>query len=78
MVIGYYVVEVKEGDMVVVMGDGVVGFCGVIVVKMLGVNCIIVMSCYKDRQELVLIFGVMDIVEEWGDEVVKCVLDLIN
>lgn len=81
MATGYHAAvtaEVKEGDTVVVMGDGAVGLCGVIAAKMLGANCIIAMSRHKDRQELALTFGATDIVEERGDEAVKRVLDLTN
>lgn len=51
MVMGFYVVisvEVKKDDIVVVMGDGVVGLSGVFFVKLFGVKWIIVMSCYED------------------------------
>lgn len=81
MATGYHAAataEVKEGDTVVVMGDGAVGLCGVIAAKMLGANRIIAMSRHKDRQELALTFGATDIVEERGDEAVKRVLDLTN
>ncbi|HFZ6747512.1 TPA: zinc-dependent alcohol dehydrogenase family protein [Streptococcus agalactiae] len=81
MATGYHATataEVKEGDTVVVMGDGAVGLCGVIAAKMLGANRIIAMSRHKDRQELALTFGATDIVEERGDEAVKRVLDLTN
>lgn len=63
MATGYHAAEVKEGDTVVVMGDGAVGLCGVIAAKMLGANRIIAMSRHKDRQELALTFGATDIVE---------------
>lgn len=56
MATGYHAAEVKEGDTVVVMGDGAVGLCGVIAAKMLGANRIIAMSRHKDRQELALTF----------------------
>ncbi|EHJ57755.1 hypothetical protein HMPREF9318_00604 [Streptococcus urinalis FB127-CNA-2] len=81
MATGYHAAstaEVKEGDAVVVMGDGAVGLCGVIAAKMLGAKRIIAMSRHKDRQELALTFGATDIVEERGDEAVKRVLDLTN
>ncbi|MHA2699497.1 zinc-dependent alcohol dehydrogenase family protein [Streptococcus agalactiae] len=81
MATGYHAAvtaEVKEGDTVVVMGDGAVGLCGVIAAKMLGANRIIAMSRHKDRQELALTFGATDIVEERGNEAVKRVLDLTN
>lgn len=41
MLIGYYVVvlvDFEVGDIVVVIGDGVVGLCGVFVVKCIGVE----------------------------------------
>lgn len=81
MVIGYYVVcvvDVKLGDMVVVMGDGVVGLSVIIVVKLCGVKWIILIFCYDDCCELVVEFGVIDNVVECGDEVVEKIFVMIN
>lgn len=68
--------EVKEGDTVVVMGDGAVGLCGVIGAKLLGAKRIIAMSRHEDRQKLALEFGATDIIEVRGDEAVEQVMAL--
>ncbi|EOH91154.1 zinc-dependent alcohol dehydrogenase family protein [Enterococcus pallens] len=81
MATGYHAAktaEVKQGDTVVVMGDGAVGLCGIIGAKLLGAKKIIAMSRHKDRQELAREFGATDIVVERGDEAVKKVLELTN
>ncbi|MFI3594809.1 zinc-dependent alcohol dehydrogenase family protein [Streptococcus uberis] len=81
MATGYHAAvtaEVKEGDTVVVMGDGAVGLCGVIGAKMLGAKRIIAMSRHKDRQELALEFGATDIIAERGDDAVEKVMALTN
>lgn len=70
MATGYHAAasaEVKEGDTVVVMGDGAVGLCGVIA-----------MSRHVDRQELALEFGATDIVAERGDEAVAKVMAMTH
>ncbi|CAK1227264.1 alcohol dehydrogenase catalytic domain-containing protein [Fructobacillus evanidus] len=67
MATGYHAAataEVKEGDTVVVMGDGAVGLSGVIAAKLRGAKRIILMSCHEDRQELGKSFGATDIVAE--------------
>ncbi|MBO1307412.1 zinc-dependent alcohol dehydrogenase family protein [Enterococcus sp. 669A] len=81
MATGYHAAktaEVSEGSTVVVIGDGAVGLCGVIGAKLLGAKRIIVMSRYKDRQELALEFGATDIIEERGDEAIAKVMELTN
>ncbi|MGH2328902.1 zinc-dependent alcohol dehydrogenase family protein [Streptococcus uberis] len=81
MATGYHAAktaEVKEGDTVVVMGDGAVGLCGVIAAKLLGAKRIIAMSRHKDRQELALEFGATDIIAERGDDAVEKVMALTN
>ena len=70
--------EVKEGDTVVVMGDGAVGLCGVIAARMRGAKRIIAMSRHVDRQELALEFGATDIVAERGDEAVAKVMAMTH
>ena len=70
--------EVKEGDTVVVMGDGAVGLCGVISAKLLGAKRIIAMSRHEDRQKLAREFGATDIIQERGDEAVKKVMELTD
>lgn len=81
MATGYHAAktaEVKEGDTVVVMGDGAVGLCGVIGAKLLGAKRIIAMSRHKDRQDLALEFGATDIVAERGDQAVVKVMELTD
>lgn len=81
MATGYHAAitaEVKKGDIVVVIGDGAVGLCGVISAKMLGASKIIIMSKYKDRQDLAIEFGATDIIEERGEEAVKRLMELTN
>lgn len=70
--------EVKEGDTVVIMGDGAVGLCGVIGAKLLGASRIIAMSRHADCQALATEFGATDIVAERGDEAVAKVMELTN
>ncbi|MFC6289810.1 zinc-dependent alcohol dehydrogenase family protein [Levilactobacillus angrenensis] len=79
MATGYHAAataEVKDGDTVVVMGDGAVGLCGVIAAKLRGAKRIIAMSRHADRQALAKEFGATDIVAERGDEAVQRVMDL--
>lgn len=79
MATGYHAAasaEVKEGDTVVVMGDGAVGLCGVISAKLRGAKRIIAMSRHEDRQKLAREFGAADIIPERGDEAVKKVMEL--
>ncbi|MDD9138903.1 alcohol dehydrogenase catalytic domain-containing protein [Fructobacillus sp. CRL 2054] len=79
MATGYHAAataEVKEGDTVVVMGDGAVGLCGVIAAKLRGAKRIILMSRHSDRQALGKAFGATDIVEERDDAAVKAVMEL--
>lgn len=81
MATGYHAAktaEVKDGDTVVVMGDGAVGLCGVIAAKLLGAKRIIAMSRHKDRQELALEFGATDIIAERGDQAVEKLMELTN
>ncbi|MBA1393359.1 Zn-dependent alcohol dehydrogenase, partial [Lactobacillus sp. XV13L] len=79
MATGYHAAasaEVKNGDTVVVFGDGAVGLCGVIAAKLLGAKRIIAMSRHEDRQQLAKEFGATDIVPERGEQAVERVMDL--
>ncbi|BDR52930.1 Zn-dependent alcohol dehydrogenase [Bombiscardovia nodaiensis] len=79
MATGYHAAasaEVKEGDSVVVMGDGAVGLCGVLSAHLRGAGRIIAMSRHEDRQQLAQAFGATDLVAERGDEAVQQVMDL--
>lgn len=81
MATGYHAAvsaEVKEGDTVVVIGDGAVGLCGVISAKLLGASKIIAMSRHEDRQKLALEFGATDIIASRGEEAIKEVMELTN
>lgn len=81
MATGYHaatVANIKHGDTVVVMGDGAVGLCGIISVKLLGAKKIISTSRHPDRQALAAKFGATDNVAERGDEGVKKILALTN
>ncbi|EFR44592.1 zinc-dependent alcohol dehydrogenase family protein [Streptococcus pseudoporcinus] len=81
MATGYHAAvtaEVKEGDTVVVMGDGAVGLCGVIGAKLLGAKRLIVMSRHKDRQALALDFGATDIIAERGEEAIEKLMALTH
>lgn len=72
------VANVKEGDTVVVLGDGAVGQCGIISAKLLGAKRIISTSRHEDRAALAKTFGATDNVAERGDEGVKKMLALTN
>ncbi|KRN28746.1 alcohol dehydrogenase [Lactobacillus selangorensis] len=81
MATGYHAaasVEVKDGDTVVVLGDGAVGLCGVIAAKLRGAKRIIAMSHHEDRAKLARAFGATDIVSERGDDAIAKVMDLTN
>lgn len=71
-----YTAEVKEGDTVVVIGDGAVGLSGVLAAKMMGAKSIIAMSRHEDRQKLAREFGATDIIAERGEEAVAKVREL--
>lgn len=78
---GYHaarVANVQKGDTVAVVGDGAVGLCAVIAAKMCGAKKIIIMSRYKDRQELAVEFGATDIVEERGEAGIAKVMELTD
>ena len=60
--------NVKPGKTVVVVGDGAVGFLGVLSAKQMGAERIIAMSRHPSRQKLAREFGATDIVTERGEE----------
>lgn len=79
MATGYHAAvsaEVKEGDTVVVVGDGAVGLAGVIAAKLRGAKRIIAMSRHEDRQKIALEFGATDIISERGTEAITKVMEL--
>ena len=69
---------VKQGDTVVVVGDGAVGLCGVLAAARLGAARIVVMSRHEPRQRIARAFGATDVVEVRGDEAVAAVLELTD
>ena len=70
--------QIKEGDIVAVVGDGAVGLGGVIGAKLLGAKRIIALSRNPSRQELAKEFGATDIVEGRGNEAVEAVMKLTD
>lgn len=68
--------NVREGDTVVVVGDGAVGLCGVLAARQLGAERIIAMSRHEPRQMIAREFGATDIVEERGEDGVAKVKEL--
>ncbi|MDO4909836.1 MAG: alcohol dehydrogenase catalytic domain-containing protein [Corynebacterium sp.] len=81
MATGYhaaYVAEVKEGDTVVVIGDGAVGLSAVLSAKLMGAGRIIAMSRHEDRQQIALQFGATDIVAERGAEGEAKILEMTD
>ncbi|MDO4909932.1 MAG: alcohol dehydrogenase catalytic domain-containing protein [Corynebacterium sp.] len=79
MATGYHAAfsaEVKEGDTVVVIGDGAVGLSAVLGAKLMGAGRIIAMSRHEDRQKIALEFGATDIIAERGAEGEAKVLEM--
>jgi threonine dehydrogenase-like Zn-dependent dehydrogenase len=67
---------VKEGDTVVVVGDGAVGLSGVLAATRMGAERVIAMSRHEPRQRIAREFGATDIVVARGDEAVAAVAEL--
>jgi len=67
---------VREGDTVVVVGDGAVGLCGVLAAARMGAERVVAMSRHESRQRLAKQFGATDVVAERGEEGEAAVLDL--
>jgi threonine dehydrogenase-like Zn-dependent dehydrogenase len=69
--------RVKEGDTVVVVGDGAVGLCGVLAASQMGADRVIAMSRHEARQQIARTFGATDVIAERGEageaEVLECV-----
>jgi hypothetical protein len=68
--------EVAPGNSVAVVGDGAVGLCGVIAVKRLGAEQIILLGNNPDRISLGQEFGATDVVQERGEEAIERVREL--
>ena len=60
------------------IGDGAVGQCAVIAAKMCGAAQIVLMSRYKDRQEMALASGATAVVEERGEEGIAKVREILG
>jgi threonine dehydrogenase-like Zn-dependent dehydrogenase len=69
---------VREGDTVVVVGDGAVGLCGVLGAARMGAERVVVMSRHAPRQAIAREFGATDVVEVRGDEAVTAVHELTD
>ncbi|GHF21871.1 zinc-dependent alcohol dehydrogenase family protein [Pseudolysinimonas yzui] len=69
---------VRQGDTVVVVGDGAVGLCGVLAASRLGAGRIVAMSRNPSRQALAREFGATDIVEERGDDGIRVIQQLFD
>ena len=59
---------VREGDTVVVVGDGAVGLCGVLAAARMGAERVVAMSRHESRQRIAEGFGATDIVATRGEE----------
>jgi threonine dehydrogenase-like Zn-dependent dehydrogenase len=68
--------RVAPGKTVAVVGDGAVGLCGVIAVRRLGAERVILLGRHAARIALAREFGATDIVSERGPEAVEAVRDL--
>lgn len=70
--------RVREGQTVVVVGDGAVGLCGVLSAVQQGATRVIAVSRHADRQAIATQFGATDIVPERGEEGVARVMELTD
>jgi threonine dehydrogenase-like Zn-dependent dehydrogenase len=68
--------KVGPGKIAAVVGDGAVGLCGVIAVKRLGAEQIIILGRHHDRIALAREFGATDVVSERGEEAIERVREL--
>jgi threonine dehydrogenase-like Zn-dependent dehydrogenase len=66
---------VKAGSVVVVIGDGAVGLCGVLAAKRLGARRIFVIGHRKPRLQLAQAFGATDVITARGEQAVQEVLE---
>ncbi|WP_392508606.1 zinc-binding dehydrogenase [Naumannella halotolerans] len=70
--------KVEPGSVVVVVGDGAVGLCGVLAAASMGAHRIIVMSRNPARQKLAGQFGATEIVDRRGAEGEAVIAELTN
>jgi threonine dehydrogenase-like Zn-dependent dehydrogenase len=69
---------VREGDTVVVVGDGAVGLCGVLAAARMGAERVVALSRHAPRQAVARRFGATDVVEVRGDQAVEAVHELTD
>jgi len=67
---------VKEGDTVVVVGDGAVGLSAILAASRMGAQRVVAMSRHEDRQRVARSFGATDIIPERGETGEAAVLEL--
>lgn len=70
--------RVAPGSVVVVVGDGAVGLCGVLASVLLGAERIVVMSRTPARQQLARRFGATDIVTARGPDGISEMTELLD
>ena len=70
--------RVKQGDTVVVVGDGAVGLCGVLAATRMGAERVVALSRHADRQKIAKEFGATHIIAARGDEAKAAVLELTD
>ncbi|HET7305770.1 MAG TPA: zinc-dependent alcohol dehydrogenase family protein [Segeticoccus sp.] len=70
--------NVREGDTVVVVGDGAVGLCGVLAASRMGAERVVAMSRHEPRQKVATEFGATDLVAERGDDAVAALRELTD
>src|SRR5215210_5195334 len=75
---GALAAKVGPGKTAAVVGDGVVGLCGVIAARRLGAEQIILLGRHSDRIALAREFGATDVVGERGEEAVERVRELTD
>jgi len=82
MCTGHYAAKcanVKEGNIVAVVGDGAVGLCAIIASKRLGASRIILVGSRNEaRQKVAKELGATDIIPERGEVAIKKVMELTN
>jgi len=69
---------VKEGDTVVVVGDGAVGLSAVLAASRMGAERVVTMSRHATRQQVARTFGATDVIPERDETGVAAVLDLTD
>lgn len=69
---------IKPSQSVTVIGDGAVGLCAVLSVKLMGASRIVLMGRHEARTHLGRGFGATDVVAERGEEGIARVKELTN